>query len=109
MLEYIVLVTNSLPTAPGKISHNLTVPSMRHLHYLTLARFPILQYCCKLFLLAIKVMILFCYVIFFNIYKYIDKYMIDLSLGKFFFTWKYWGFGYRTCVGPHADRLAARS
>ncbi|XP_011708303.1 PREDICTED: integrator complex subunit 10 [Wasmannia auropunctata] len=54
MLEYIVLVTNSLPTTLGKISHNLTVPSMRHLHYLTLARFPILQYCCRLLLLAIK-------------------------------------------------------
>ncbi|KYN30461.1 Integrator complex subunit 10 [Trachymyrmex septentrionalis] len=54
MLEYIVVVTNSLPTTAGKISHTLTVPSTRHLHYLTLARFPILQYCCKLLLLAIK-------------------------------------------------------
>ncbi|XP_024873318.1 integrator complex subunit 10 isoform X2 [Temnothorax curvispinosus] len=54
MLDYIILVVNSLPTASGKVSHNLTVPSMRHLHYLTLARFPILQYCCRLLLLAIK-------------------------------------------------------
>ncbi|XP_011344357.1 integrator complex subunit 10 isoform X2 [Ooceraea biroi] len=54
MLEYIVLVASSLPTASGKVSHNLTVPSVRHLHYLTLARFPILQYCCRLLLLAIK-------------------------------------------------------
>ncbi|KAL0128271.1 hypothetical protein PUN28_003497 [Cardiocondyla obscurior] len=54
MLEYIILVVNSLPTTLGKISHNLTVPSSRHLHYLTLARFPILQYCCRLLLLAIK-------------------------------------------------------
>lgn len=54
MLEYIVLVASSLPAASGKVSHNLTVPSVRHLHYLTLARFPILQYCCRLLLLAIK-------------------------------------------------------
>ncbi|XP_011874099.1 PREDICTED: integrator complex subunit 10 [Vollenhovia emeryi] len=54
MLEYIVLVVNSLPTASGKVSHNLTAPSTRHLHYLTLARFPILQYCCRLLLLALK-------------------------------------------------------
>lgn len=57
-MEYIVLVTNLLPSASGKISHNLTVPSTRHLHYLALARFPILQYCCRLLLLAIKVIIL---------------------------------------------------
>ncbi|EFN90067.1 integrator complex subunit 10 [Harpegnathos saltator] len=54
MLEHIVLVANSLPVVSGKVSHNLTAPSMRHLHYLTLARFPILQYCCRLLLLAIK-------------------------------------------------------
>lgn len=62
MLEYIVLVASSLPTLPGKVSHNLTVPSIRHLHYLTLARFPILQYCCRLLLLAIKVIIYYFYV-----------------------------------------------
>ncbi|XP_014475271.1 PREDICTED: integrator complex subunit 10 [Dinoponera quadriceps] len=54
MLEHIILVASSLPVAPGKVSYNLTVPSMRHLHYLTLARYPILQYCCRLLLLAIK-------------------------------------------------------
>lgn len=59
MLEYISLVASSLPTVSGKVSNNLTVPSMRHLHYLTLARFPILQYCCRLLLLAIKVAISF--------------------------------------------------
>lgn len=101
MLEYIVAVTNSLPTTSGKISHTLTVPSTRHLHYLTLARFPILQYCCKLLLLAIKV------IIFLN--PFILKYMIDLTLGKFFFTWKYWRFVYWTRIGPYTDRLAARS
>lgn len=57
MLEHIVLVASLLPTISGKVSHTLTVPSIRHLHYLTLARFPILQYCCKLLLLAIKVII----------------------------------------------------
>lgn len=55
MFDYIFLVACSLPDVPGKVSYNLTVPSMRHLHYLTLARFPILQYCCRLLLLAIKV------------------------------------------------------
>lgn len=55
MLEHIVLVANSLPVIPGKVSHNLTISGMRHLHYLTLARFPVLQYCCRLLLLAIKV------------------------------------------------------
>lgn len=54
MLEHIVLVASLLPTVSGKISHNLTVSSIRHLHYLTLARFSVLQYCCKLLLLAIK-------------------------------------------------------
>ncbi|XP_076755419.1 integrator complex subunit 10 isoform X2 [Xylocopa sonorina] len=54
MLEYIVLVVSSLPTVCGKVSHNLTVPCARHLHYLTLARFPVIQYCCRLLLLAIK-------------------------------------------------------
>ncbi|XP_032675087.1 integrator complex subunit 10 [Odontomachus brunneus] len=54
MLEHIVLVANSLPVVSGKVSHNLTAPSIRHLHYLTLARFPILQYCCKLLLLSTK-------------------------------------------------------
>lgn len=55
MLEYIVLVVSALPSASGKISHNLTVPCARHLHYLTLARFPVIQYCCRLLLSAIKV------------------------------------------------------
>lgn len=54
MLEHIVMVASSLPIIPGKVSHNLTVPGARHLHYLTLARFPILQYCCRLLLLAVK-------------------------------------------------------
>ncbi|XP_014611356.1 PREDICTED: integrator complex subunit 10 isoform X1 [Polistes canadensis] len=54
MLEYIVLVASSLPSVCGKVSHNLTVPSTRHLHYLSLARYPVLQYCCRLLLLAIK-------------------------------------------------------
>ncbi|XP_053986860.1 integrator complex subunit 10 isoform X2 [Hylaeus anthracinus] len=54
MLEYIVLVVSALPTAGGKISHNLTVPCARHLHYLTIARFPVVQYCCRLLLSAIK-------------------------------------------------------
>lgn len=55
MLEYIVLVVSALPSASGKVSHNLTVPYARHLHYLTLARFPVIQYCCRLLLSAIKV------------------------------------------------------
>ncbi|XP_016912803.1 integrator complex subunit 10 isoform X2 [Apis cerana] len=54
MLEYIVLVITALPSICGKVSHNLTVPCGRHLHYLTLARFPVIQYCCRLLLLAIK-------------------------------------------------------
>ncbi|XP_012214591.1 integrator complex subunit 10 isoform X2 [Linepithema humile] len=54
MLEHITLVASSLPAVAGKVSHKLTASSMRHLHYLTLARFPILQYCCRLLLLAIK-------------------------------------------------------
>lgn len=56
MLEHIVLVASSLPSVCGKVSHNLTVPSTRHLHYLSLARYPVLQYCCRLLLLAIKVL-----------------------------------------------------
>lgn len=55
MLEYIVLGVTALPSACGKVSHNLTVPCGRHLHYLTLARFPVIQYCCRLLFLAIKV------------------------------------------------------
>ncbi|XP_076626592.1 integrator complex subunit 10 isoform X2 [Colletes latitarsis] len=54
MLEYIVLVVSALPSAGGKVSHNLTVPCARHLHYLTIARFPVVQYCCRLLLSAIK-------------------------------------------------------
>lgn len=54
MLEYIVLVVGALSPVPGKVSHNLIVPCTRHLHYLTLARFPVIQYCCRLLLLAIK-------------------------------------------------------
>ncbi|CAK9821870.1 Integrator complex subunit 10 [Anthophora retusa] len=54
MLEYIVLVVSALPSICGKVSHNVTVPCARHLHYLTLARFPVIQYCCRLLLLAIK-------------------------------------------------------
>ncbi|XP_043523632.1 integrator complex subunit 10 isoform X2 [Frieseomelitta varia] len=54
MLEYIVLAVTALPSACGKVSHNLTVPCGRHLHYLTLARFPVIQYCCRLLFLAIK-------------------------------------------------------
>lgn len=107
MLEHITLVASSLPTVSGKVSHNLTVSSMRHLHYLTLARFPILQYCCKLLLLAIKVIIFFCsnvlhFFILINI-------TIDMVLGKFFFTWNRRGTGSWTCVSSNADRLAAGS
>ncbi|KAG7202000.1 hypothetical protein KM043_004689 [Ampulex compressa] len=54
MLEYIVLVVSALPTTNGNVSRNLTVPGMRHLHYLTLSRFSVIQYCCRLLLLAIK-------------------------------------------------------
>ncbi|XP_058800068.1 integrator complex subunit 10 [Phymastichus coffea] len=54
MIEYITMAANSLPSTSGKISHNLTIPGLRHLHYLTLARFPVLQYCCRLLLSAIK-------------------------------------------------------
>ncbi|XP_011505851.1 PREDICTED: integrator complex subunit 10 [Ceratosolen solmsi marchali] len=54
MIEYITLVANSLPNSEGKVSNNLTVPAVRHLHYLTLARFPVLQYCCRLLISAIK-------------------------------------------------------
>lgn len=55
MLDYIVMVANNLPPTRGKVSNNLTVPGVRHLHYLRLARFPILQYCCRLLLEVIKV------------------------------------------------------
>lgn len=79
MLEHIVLVASLLPTISGKVSHNLTVPSIRHLHYLTLARFPILQYCCKLLLLAIKV------ISFFLIYMIgISEYTSDYDSRKIF-------------------------
>ncbi|XP_048510081.1 integrator complex subunit 10 isoform X2 [Athalia rosae] len=54
MLEHIVLITNMLPSTRGKTCTNLMVPAVRHLHYLTLARNPILQYCCRLLLSAIK-------------------------------------------------------
>ncbi|XP_046417197.1 integrator complex subunit 10 isoform X2 [Neodiprion virginianus] len=54
MLEHIVLITSMLPVARGKISMNLTVPAVRHLHYLTLARNPVLQYCSRLLLASIK-------------------------------------------------------
>ncbi|XP_043275092.1 integrator complex subunit 10 [Venturia canescens] len=54
MLDYIVMVANNLPATRGKVSNNLTVPGVRHLHYLRLARFPILQYCCRLLLEVIK-------------------------------------------------------
>lgn len=54
MLEYIIMVASVLPSIRGKVSNNLTVPSIRHLHYLTIARLPILQYCCRLLLVAIK-------------------------------------------------------
>ncbi|XP_066594872.1 integrator complex subunit 10 isoform X2 [Prorops nasuta] len=54
MLEYIVLVASSLPSNRGKVSHNLSVPCVRHLHYLPLAKFPVLQYCCRLLLTALK-------------------------------------------------------
>lgn len=55
MIEYITLVANSLPNKAGKVSNNLNVPAVRHLHYLTLAKFPVLQYCCRLLLSSIKV------------------------------------------------------
>ncbi|XP_015607982.1 integrator complex subunit 10 isoform X2 [Cephus cinctus] len=54
MLEYIVLIASVLPTTRGKLSKILTVSATRHLHYLPLARYPILQYCCRLLLAAIK-------------------------------------------------------
>ncbi|OXU21816.1 hypothetical protein TSAR_001848 [Trichomalopsis sarcophagae] len=54
MIEYITLVANALPSAQGKVSNNLTVPAIRHLHYLPLTRFTVLQYCCRLLLTAIK-------------------------------------------------------
>lgn len=54
MLEHIVLITSMLPVTRGRISTNLMVPAIRHLHYLTLARNPVLQYCCRLLLLSIK-------------------------------------------------------
>ncbi|KAJ8680759.1 hypothetical protein QAD02_016546 [Eretmocerus hayati] len=54
MIEYIMLIANTLPKLEGKTSNCLTVPAVRHLHYLTLARFPVLQYCCRLLLTAIK-------------------------------------------------------
>lgn len=54
MLEYIVLVVSALPSVCGKVSHHLTVPCARHLHYLTLGRLPVLQYCCRLLLSALK-------------------------------------------------------
>ncbi|XP_014214813.1 integrator complex subunit 10 [Copidosoma floridanum] len=54
MVDYVTCVVSSLPNVEGKVSNKLTVPAARHLHYLTLARYPIVQYCCKLLLSAIK-------------------------------------------------------
>ncbi|XP_043469716.1 integrator complex subunit 10 [Leptopilina heterotoma] len=54
MLEYISMIANLLPSIRGKVSNSLTVPSIRHLHYITIARFPILQYCCRLLLATLK-------------------------------------------------------
>ncbi|XP_033228562.1 integrator complex subunit 10 [Belonocnema kinseyi] len=54
MLEYISMVSSVLPQVRGKVSSNLSVPAIRHLHYLTTARFPVLQYCCRLLLTALK-------------------------------------------------------
>jgi len=54
MLDYIVMVANNLPPNRGKVSNNLAVPSVRHLHYLSLTRFSILQYCCRLLLEVIR-------------------------------------------------------
>lgn len=55
MLDYIVMIASSLPQIRGKVSNKLTIPSLRHLHYLPLAELPILQYCSKLLLAGIKV------------------------------------------------------
>ncbi|KAL7304026.1 hypothetical protein TKK_0003495 [Trichogramma kaykai] len=54
MLEYIKPVVDALPSVEGKLSSKLTVIGSRHLHYLSLTKIPILQYCCKLLLFAIK-------------------------------------------------------
>ncbi|XP_074111966.1 integrator complex subunit 10 [Cotesia typhae] len=54
MLDYIVMIASSLPQIRGKVSNKLTIPSLRHLHYLPLAELPILQYCSKLLLAGIK-------------------------------------------------------
>lgn len=58
MLEYISLVANHLPSVRGKVSNSLSIPAIRHLHYITIARFPILQYCCRLLLASLKVLII---------------------------------------------------
>lgn len=101
MLEYIVLVITTLPSICGKVSHNLTVPCGRHLHYLTLARFPVIQYCCRLLLLAIKVNRIKLDLKIFRYYHYI--YHIDFMIGKLFFTWWCWRFGDRTCISFNAN------
>lgn len=54
-MDYIVLIVSALPQNRGKISNNLTVQATRHLHYLPLTEFSILQYCCRLILTGIKV------------------------------------------------------
>ncbi|KAK0080763.1 hypothetical protein PV325_013352 [Microctonus aethiopoides] len=54
MMDCIVLIVSALPQNRGKISNNLTVQATRHLHYLPLTEFSILQYCCRLILTGIK-------------------------------------------------------
>lgn len=102
MLEYIVLVITALPSICGKVSHNLTVPCGRHLHYLTLARFPVIQYCCRLLLLAIKVSRIKLNLKIFRYYCYIYN-INNFIIGKLFFTRWCWRFGDRTCISFNAN------
>lgn len=104
MLEYIVLVVSALPSVCGRVSHNLSLPCSRHIHYLTLARFPLIQYCCRLLLLAIKVIN---WRLIFESVFYI--YSISFTVGKFFSTRRCGRLGYRARIGINANWLASRS
>ncbi|XP_012288471.1 integrator complex subunit 10 isoform X2 [Orussus abietinus] len=54
MLDCIVAIASNLPSTRGKVSTTLTVPAVRHVHFLALTKYSVLQYCCRLLLSAIK-------------------------------------------------------
>ncbi|XP_034951141.1 integrator complex subunit 10 [Chelonus insularis] len=59
MLENIVKIAESRFQVRGKVSTKLSVPAIRHVHYLPIEELPVLQFCCKLLLAGMKTKIHF--------------------------------------------------